>query len=167
MSDRQKSRLCWVGFGVILLHNLEEAFTAPAWLAAHARELQLRFGLERIPAANARGFYASLTVLTILILFWIVAVRRAPDRSLGMHSLVFLFAVFFCNALVPHLAGALLLGRYVPGVLTAVLLVMPFTIVWSIRAFRAGWVDAKGFTAGVAAAIVFYTAVAGSLLGMS
>lgn len=167
MSERQKSRLSWFGFTVIALHNLEEGLTAPPWLALHARELQLRFGLERIPAANASGFYTSLTVLTIVILLWIFAVRRAPDRRFGMYSLVILFAVFFCNALVPHLAGAILLGRYVPGVLTAVLLVIPFTVLWSIRAFREGWVEAKGFAISIAGSIVFYTAVAGSLLGMS
>jgi hypothetical protein len=148
------------------LHNLEEAITAPAWIAMHASELKARFGLDRIPAADAGAFYTSLTVLTIVILFWIVAASRAAERSFGMYSLNFLFAVFFCNALVPHVAGAVLLGSYVPGVWTAVLLVIPFTVVWSIRAFREGWISAKGFIMAIAAAAIFYAVAAIPLLGL-
>lgn len=162
-----RSRLSWLGFAVILLHNLEEGVTAPKWIAAHAEDLRIRFGLERIPAADAGAFYTSLTVLTLVILFWIAAASRAPERGFGVYSLTFLFALFFCNALVPHLAGAVLLGSYVPGVLTAVLLVIPFTILWSVRALRERWVSVTGFVVTVAAAAVFYAVAAGLLLGLS
>src|SRR5687768_7188672 len=72
-SDAQRSfaPLCWLGFAIILLHNLEEALTAPAWVAEHAPELQARFGLERIPAGNRPALYTNLLVLTLIILVWI------------------------------------------------------------------------------------------------
>lgn len=158
--------LSWLGFAVIALHNLEEAITAPNWLAVHASELQARFGLERIPAANAGAFLTSLTVLTVVILLWIAVASRAQDRSFGVYSIVFLFAVFFCNALVPHIAGVVLLRRYVPGALTAALLVIPFFLFWSIRAFREKWVGASGFAVTVAVAAVFYLLAVGPLLGL-
>lgn len=157
--------LAWIGFAVIALHNLEEAITAPRWLAAHGTELATRFGLTRIPAADATAFYTGLTALTVVILIWIALASRAPKRSFGVHSLVFLFFVFFANALVPHLAGALILGKYVPGVATAVLLVIPFTAWWTLRAFREQWVSARGFVIAVASAFVFYALALGPLLG--
>ena len=159
------SPVSWIGFAVIALHNLEEAITAPRWIAAHAGELAARFGLTRIPAANATVFHSSLTVLTIVILVWIAFASRAPKRSFDVYSLAFLFVVFFANALVPHLAGAVLLRMYVPGVATAVLLVIPFTVVWTLRAFREGWVSARGFVMAAVLAIVFYALALGSLLG--
>jgi len=167
MARRVSTPSCWIGFAVILLHNLEEAITAPRWIAAHAQELQARFGLERTPAANAGVFYTSLTVLTIVILLWIAAASRARERSFGVYSLVFLFAVFFCNALIPHIAGAVLLRGYVPGVVTAALLVIPFVTSWSIRAFREGWVSTRGFLVTVAVAVVFYAVAVGPLLGLA
>ena len=106
-----------------------------------------------------------LTVLTVVILFWIAIASRSRERSFGVYSIVFLFAVFFCNALVPHVAGVVLLGSYVPGVLTAALLVIPFFILWSIRAFREGWVGATGFAVTVAVAAAFYLLAVGPLLG--
>ena len=155
----------WAGFVVILLHNLEEALTAPNWLALHAHELQLRFGLERLPAADRRMFYTGLTVLTVVILLWIAVASRARSRSLGVYSVAFLFFVFLCNAMAPHLIGALLLRQYVPGVLTAVTLVIPFTTWWSIQSLRKGWVDWRGLLAALAAAIVFYIPALGFLVG--
>lgn len=162
----RRRRLSWLGFAVIALHNLEEAITAPRWLAVHAPELQARFGLERIPAADATVFYVGLTMLTVVILFWVAIASRARERSVGVYSIVFLFAVFFCNALVPHVAGAVVLRSYVPGVLTAVLLVIPFTTLWSIRAFREGWVGGIGFAVTVAVAAAFYLLAVGPLLGL-
>jgi len=161
-----RARLSWLGFAVIALHNLEEAITAPDWLAVHAPELQARFGLERIPAANAGAFHTSLTVLTVVILVWIAIASRSRERSFGVYSIVFLFAVFFCNALVPHVAGAVVFRSYVPGVWTAVLLVIPFFLLWSIRAFREGWVGGTGFAVTVAVAAAFYLLAVGPLLGL-
>ena len=153
---RSYAASCWLGLGVILLHNLEEALTAPQWLDAHAAELRVRFGLERIPAASAPAFLTSLTILTAVILVWIAFASRARPRSAGVYGCVFLFAVFFGNALVPHLAGAMLLGAYVPGVATAVLLVIPFTVLWSVKAFREGWVRGPAFFAAAAVGLLFY-----------
>lgn len=163
---RSYSALCWLGFVVILLHNIEEALTAPDWVAEHGRELQARFGFERIPAGNRQALYSGLLVLTVIVLLWIIAASRARSRTFGVYSIAFLFFTFFYNALVPHLAGAVILQRYVPGVWTAVLLVIPFTVLWSIQAFRHGWVSGSAFCFSAAGALLFYALAVGPLLGV-
>jgi hypothetical protein len=139
-----------------LLHNLEEAVAAPRWLESHGGELQRTFALEHIPAADAQAFNASLAALTLVCFLWIAVASRARARSFGVYSVAFLFSIFFCNALVPHLLGALLFKSYFPGVLTATGLVIPFTMWWSIRAHRDGWVDGPAFAVAVASGIILY-----------
>jgi hypothetical protein len=156
----------WRGFGAILLHNLEEALAAPSWLASHAGELQSRFGLERIPAADGQAFNASLAALTLVCFLWIAVASRARAPSFGVYSVAFLFSIFFCNALVPHSLGALLFRGYFPGVLTAVGLVIPLTTWWSIRAYRDGWVAGPAFALAVASGFVLYVPALRLLFGV-
>ena len=157
--------LSWTGFGAILLHNLEEALTAPGWLAKHRHDLETRFGFKSIPAADREMLYINLTVLTLLILLWVPAASRASKKSFGVSSLAFLFSIFFCNAIVPHVAGAVMLRSYVPGALTATILIIPFTIYWAIGLLRTQWITIRALAVAAVAAVGVYVLVLGFLLG--
>ncbi|HJS73278.1 MAG TPA: HXXEE domain-containing protein [Vicinamibacteria bacterium] len=72
--------------------------------------------------------------------------------------------VFLTNAFVPHLLGTVLLGSYVPGVVTG-LLVIPFTT-WLIhRAVVEDYASARGVVAALLMAVVLYLPTLRALLG--
>src|ERR1051325_7469886 len=113
------TRLARWGLVGIAAHNAEEALTIPIWLPSRLHELETRFGV-RPPLTDIRLFYASLIVATIVPAIWVMIATRSEPRGVGAYSILVLYGVFAANALVPHLVGAILLGGYVPGVITAV-----------------------------------------------
>jgi len=133
-------RAAWCGLAVVALHNGEEALTIPTWLPPRLAQLEAQLRIQPL-AADPRRLYVGLALATLLPALWLALAHRSAPRSAGACSIVVLYGVFLANALVPHLLGALLLAAYVPGVVTAGLLVVPFTI-WLIhRALVEGYVS--------------------------
>jgi hypothetical protein len=153
-------RLARWGLAVVVAHNAEEAFTIPVWLPSRVHELEAKFGI-RPPLTDPGLFTIGVIVATIVPAIWVLIASRSAPRSLGAYSIVVLYGVFAANALVPHLLGAVVLGGYVPGVITAVGLVVPFTIWLCRRAVADGY--ASPIAVGVVltiAAFVYAPAVA-------
>jgi uncharacterized protein with HXXEE motif len=153
-------RLARWGLAVVAAHNAEEAITIPTWLPPRLHELETRFGV-RPPITDPHLFYVSVTVATIVPAVWVLLASRAAPRSRASYSILVLYGLFAANALVPHVVGALMLRGYVPGVITAVTLVIPFTIWLCRRAVIGKWASRWGMmVALVIAAIVYAPAVA-------
>jgi uncharacterized protein with HXXEE motif len=94
----------------------------------------------------------------------LIASRSGP-RSVGAYSILVLYGVFAANALVPHLAGAIMLGGYVPGVITAVALMIPFTIWLSRQAILDAYARPNGLALALVAAAIVYAPAVAILLG--
>lgn len=143
--------LLFLGATVIVAHNLEEAFVAPYWLSQHSGELVTRLG-RPIPHFSTQELYIALAFVTLLSLVVIAVTSRSSPRSLGTYCLLTLFGIYFINAFVPHIFVALVLKSYVPGLLTALLLVVPYTVVFTASGVRAGRYTkgGVGITLGVA-----------------
>jgi hypothetical protein len=97
---------------------------------------------------------------------WIAMTVRAAPRTAATYSIVLLYGVFFANALAPHVLGAVLLGGYVPGIVTAAALVIPFSIWLAVRAVRDGYASASGLALAVCCAFALYLPVLSVLLGV-
>lgn len=157
-------QLARYGLAAIALHNLEEALTMPAWLMPRLAQLEAQFGIRPL-AEDLSRFYPGLVVATLVPAIWIAIASRAAPRSAGAYSILLLYGVFFANALAPHILGAVLLGSYVPGLLTAVVLVIPFTIALGRRALIDNYASPAGLAATLVVAFALYIPALAVLLG--
>jgi hypothetical protein len=155
MASRPLSVLPWIGLGVIGLHNLEEALTALSWLHVHAPAVRSIAGAE-LPPMVPGYFFAALAGITAASVAWVLLTYKARPKSLAAYSLVVLFGMFFANAFVPHVAGAIAFRGYVPGVLTAVTVVIPFFILFVAKGLRADHFTRPGVIAAIAVAVLGY-----------
>ena len=127
---------------VFIVHFLEESPGFVEWFNSHV----------------ARGITPTLfwgvNLAALFITLAVVAFEwfsRTP-LSLGV-ALAWLGFLMFANA-VFHVAGALVDGRYVPGLATAVLLYLPFYLWLFVRALKSGRVTAAALlTAAVPCAL--------------
>jgi hypothetical protein len=107
------------------LHNLEEALWLPGWSRYAGRfhppvgAVELRFALAVLTAG---GF-----LLTAM------ALRRGGRWFLALTGL---WGVMLLNVVFPHLLATVVLGRYAPGLATALLLILPVSTYLLRRAFR-------------------------------
>jgi hypothetical protein len=151
-------KLLLLGALVITAHNLEEAAFLPAWLEPRLPALQREWGLGAVPAVPRPRLYAALVVVTVVpaaLLAWAAGGGpRLPALAV--------IAVFFWNALVPHLASAILLRAYTPGVATAVLINLPYAVHVFRRARREGVAGGARLAAVLGGAALVY----GLLMGL-
>jgi hypothetical protein len=117
--------LIWLGPFAFLLHDLEEIATVESWLRQHGAELP-RF-VQPFAGVTTDQFAA---VVAVLFIGYILAAWH------GVHALrharlplpfLFVTGVFVANGLT-HLAQALYFRGYVPGVITALLVNLPYGI---------------------------------------
>ena len=159
---RPRSILWLVPF-LLAFHNAEEALFFPRYLP---------FVLYRLPAAwqaviaplttgQVSGALAVLTGVAFIVTWW--AYRR-PDSRGALWLVLLIQATVLLNA-VWHAAAALVLfGGYAPGVVTALMLNLPFSVYLLRRAARERWLDPRALWALVPAAIVLHGPLLAALL---
>jgi hypothetical protein len=127
-------RLAWLFVAVFVLHNFEEGLFLPGFLASAP--------LIHYPAGPTE-FRFALVVLTASspVLAWLsVRGNRAATIIHCGYALAMALNVF-----VPHLIGAIALRTYVPGVITAVILVLPVSLLMLRQAVREARLDLRAF----------------------
>lgn len=120
---------------IFTLHNTEEAFGF--W--------QFRFPeglLIRTPEAGE--MITAVALITLLAWIAIVWVIRKGGFFSKRFLLTTLAAVFLINAFIPHILGAIYLGSYFPGVVTAVLLYLPY-VYWMLPGIYNEYDSRKSF----------------------
>ncbi len=101
----------WLFPVAVSLHNLEEAIWMPRFWSAHSWRL--------ISANEFRWLVAAISVLAFVITF---AANRGGRVALRLFF--WFLIVLFVNAFW-HIAAAVYLRGYAPGVITAVVVVLP------------------------------------------
>ena len=140
----------------ILLHNTEEWF-ALGLMPETLVQLRELFALP-IPIRDLAAVRAGIVAFTAfpLIILWRFAVR--PNGRLTFLACM-IAAMTATNALVPHLALALAVGSYVPGLASATLLTLPVGL-WTLRRARLDrWLPFRQWLAAIAAGIALLPAV--------
>jgi hypothetical protein len=115
----------WAFPVAVTLHNLEEAIFIPAFWQHRSWHLAFT-GWE------FRFLAFAFSAVTFLVTYLSVHSGR---KSAGAYMLVILSGVMFLNALW-HIGATIYFQSYAPGVVTAVLLVMPVTaylLYWATR----------------------------------
>jgi len=141
--SREFSRLVWAVPLVISIHNGEEALTMPRWAAEHLMGVAQLFSIHisRVPTADE--LYAALAMGTLMPLLVALAAFLSGPRTLPLYLLAGIQGIMLTNAFVPHLVGTMMLGQYTPGVITAVLVVIPFSVFWFRRIVKRGFAERR------------------------
>jgi hypothetical protein len=154
-----------VAFLALAAHNAEEGLFAQKWALANVELLKQYTGRDLAQTWAGSGFRLSLVGLTLLLLALAVAAARAPKRGAAVYLLLGVLAVFAANALFPHIAGALILQAYVPGVATAILFVLPVVAWVFISTLREDYATRRGSFTAATVGIASYCAIVGLAMG--
>jgi hypothetical protein len=153
----------WLVPLLLTIHNAEEALFFPRYLP---------FVLSRLPAGwqalaaplTTGQVWSALAVVTAsaFAVAWWADLR--PDSALALWLLLLIQATVLLNA-VWHTAAAVVLFRgYAPGLVTALLLNLPFSIYLLRRASAEGWLSRQALWALLPGAIVLHGPLLAGLL---
>ena len=138
----------------LVLHNLEEAVTLKIYLPKINALLD-----GSVPASllasrpTLTQFYIALAGATIFpLLIVAIATTGQPTRTKD-YLVAILQALLLVNVFAPHVPAAIALGGYAPGVLTAVLLNLPFSVYFFRRSLRESRITRKGIIITMAIAL--------------
>jgi hypothetical protein len=162
MGMRSRSVL-WLVPILLAVHNAEEALFFPRYLP---------FVLYRLPAGwqaviaplttgQVGAALAVVTAVAFIVAWWSY---QRPDSAVALWLVLLIQGTVLLNV-VWHLAAAVVLfGGYAPGVVTALLINLPFSVYLLRRAARERWLSRRALWALVPAAIVLHGPLLAALL---
>jgi len=121
-------RLFWFIPILLAFHNIEEAVTMPHWMSVHLPTLKEKIWLFEYLNFSTKQLYISLILVTLLPLLLSYSCLKGEVSEQKKFLLLILQSIVFWNALMPHVSGVFVLGMYNPGVVTAVVCNIPFSI---------------------------------------
>jgi hypothetical protein len=148
----------WCLFVAFLAHNVEEGATVGTYLPHSQSLLSRHFGMADAAARITPASFAwALVAVSAAALVLVGFGRRQPFLP------VLLAAVMLVNVVVPHVPAAVALGGYAPGVVTAVLVILPYSIWFLLRSIREGQASWRGVVGALVAAPVLITVSIGAV----
>lgn len=112
------------------IHNIEESIWLPEW-SKHAKKFHE-------PVERNQFIFA---VIIITIVGYLVSIAEIIDNNPGsVFTYIYLgfIGMMGLNTIIPHLAATILLKKYAPGLITALLLNLPLSIIIIARYIAAG-----------------------------
>lgn len=130
MNDELTLSLKFIFLLGFTLHNIEEAVWLPEWS---------RYAKKFHEPVERNQFVFAVIVITIsgYLLTIIEILYNNPGSILSFAYLGFI-GMMGLNAIFPHLIATFQLKRYAPGLITALLLNLPISIIITIRYISAG-----------------------------
>lgn len=127
-------RLLWFVPIFFAFHNMEEAPFMERW--------SQRLPLKIHPTVSTRQFVVAVTFLTLAgFLLTYLGVEYLSNQT-GYLIVLAIQTILFFNAFIPHIASTVRFRMYSPGVITAVLIILPFSFYLFRRALNEhilGW----------------------------
>jgi hypothetical protein len=125
-------RLVWLLPLAFVVHECEELLTMPGWMAAHPgliEGLLQRLGITaHAPVGLGTGAIAAAMLVLLLLFVAVTAAASSPAlRGAAIYPYCLLLGGFLVHGF-GHLGQAVLLGFYVPGLVTALLVVIPASL---------------------------------------
>jgi len=137
--------LQWLLWICIAAHNLEEGLTAEAYFPKVRALLAHQFPSSLVaPVPGLQECYIALIGATLVPLVMTIVATTGKRKPLKNYLSPLLAVTLLLNVLVPHVPAAIALGGYAPGVGTAVLVNLPFSIYFLHRSSREGVIDGRG-----------------------
>ena len=153
-----KLKLIWLVPILITIHNLEEAVFMPAALARRNAAIPNPLhGL--LPAITYRQFLLALLIMTSIpyLIAWFAA-REGERLGAGMFWLLCVQAMMLVNVFA-HAGMAFLVAGYAPGLVTAIVINLPFSIYLLTHAVQERWVTARTMVLVVAIGLLLHAIV--------
>jgi hypothetical protein len=133
-----RKTLLWLVPIFLTIHNLEEALLMPAFIEKRNASVPGSMR-EIIPPVTYKQFLTALVIITVIpyliALFWL-------NRPWAVYLLTGLQAVMLINVCA-HTLMALFLRGYAPGLITAVVINLPFSLYLMKRAVSEKWMSRK------------------------
>ena len=122
--------IIWLGPVVFLIHDLEEVFWTQPWIEKNRFLFEGTLGERLIHSMGYSPVEFGLVVLLITILCSMISffATRQIKAGMSMNLYVSTLLILFANVFT-HAGQSLILGMYTPGVVTAVLVVLPYTVI--------------------------------------
>ncbi|HEX8143831.1 MAG TPA: HXXEE domain-containing protein [Pyrinomonadaceae bacterium] len=162
------ARVLWLLPIVFIIHDGEELLTMPSWVAGHQRELDQLARMNETAAAMVRSLPATtaqvaIAIGFILLVFVVVTAGASSSKGRGvwLYAYASLLGVLFLHVFT-HIAQAVLIGGYVPGLIGAVLAIIPGTLYIYRRLFEAELLTLQ--SAAVTALLGFILFIPGAML---
>lgn len=146
------ARLRWLFVPVVALHNLEEWLTFP-----HMREVAViaaqQVGLV-LPTPSWSVLQMGLVAATLVPAAAVVFAAAGHPSRRKERVVAFFVSIYFVNVLLPHVAAAILVGGYAPGLATALLVNLPFALLYYRAALADGVLTKRSLAVTIALAAV-------------
>lgn len=97
-------------------------------------------------------FFMALCVLTVIVVF-LVCVHSICKKKVTLYILLVTQAMIFMNGWF-HIIGAIVIERYVPGLVTALVLIIPFSLFWFREGIESDWWKLKHVIASCAVGVL-------------
>ncbi|HLO17509.1 MAG TPA: HXXEE domain-containing protein [Anaerolineales bacterium] len=152
-------RLLWLVPIFFMLHNMEEAPFMERW----SKRLPLKIHLDM----TTRQFSIAVTFLTLAGFLITFLEIKYLYRYTGYLLILGIQAILLFNAFIPHIASIIGFRMYSPGVVTALLLILPFSYYLFRRALAEDIITSTQFwiLLGIAPFAMVIFAVISLLLG--
>ena len=103
------------------IHNLEESVWLPEW-SKHAKKFHK-------PVERNQFIFAVIIVTILGYLITVVEIINNNPGSVFSYIYLGFIGMMGLNTILPHLAATILLKKYAPGLITALLLNLPLSII--------------------------------------
>jgi hypothetical protein len=140
---RSLAGVLWLLPVVFIIHDGEELLTMPGWVVRHQQKLDQLARMNEIAAEMIRSLptttaQVAVAIGFILLLFVVVTAGASVSRKRGfwLYAYASLLGVLFLHVFT-HIAQAVLIGGYAPGVIGAVVAIIPGALYIYKRLFEA------------------------------
>lgn len=119
----------WLFPILFMFHDFEEILTVEKWTKQNKEQV-----LAALPESIRKYFYSSFQMTTVQFaqdVFWIFLAITTATILAVFFSFYYLFLVFlaiFFAHVFTHIGQALYLKKYTPGVITSIILVLPYSL---------------------------------------
>ncbi|HEU4389254.1 MAG TPA: HXXEE domain-containing protein [Blastocatellia bacterium] len=139
------------------LHNTEEVMFMPRLL--QVRNSSIPGPLQRVlPPLTYEQFLLAVVIMTVIPYFVALYADFDRERAAGMYLILSLQAMMLINVFA-HLGMAVIMHGYAPGVVTAVVINLPFSLYLLRRALRENWISRKAEALICLAGLALHAAV--------
>lgn len=146
---------------LFLLHEMEEYRTMLPWITKHSSHIPDSIR-SLIPESPAFIVYAGVLFLVLYAIASVTALRAKPQSIAWIVFAILIFARLE-NAML-HIIESLALLQYTPGVLTAVLLVLPLSLYLIKNLLQSSLIRSAWLPRIVAVAFIVQSAALGGML---
>ena len=158
-----RPRVLWLIPILLAVHNAEEALLFPRYLPLVLARLPE--GWRALAGAVTLGQVGTaLALVTLIPLLLVIWATRRPESSLPLWLLLLVQATVLLNVLWHVSTAMVVFDGYAPGLMTAVLINLPFSVYLLGRAARERWVSGGAMWALLPGALLMHGPLLSGLL---